>query len=126
MRSSLISNPYFVGVLIGVGLVFGVFASLRWAPSIWDDKNQWWMQLGFCATGLFAMVVGQYWRFHRHLRFWAGIAILVMVHVIVVLLLIEYVRRLALSNYVVILFVDAFVVVAFLESFVHKLRRKAD
>jgi hypothetical protein len=124
--AKLSSNPYLVGIVIATCLLAGAFASLQWAPWIWDDKNQWWMQLMFCATCCLAILIAVYWRFRKRLRFWASLGILVLVHALAVLLFIDYVCEFKGRNYMLILPIDGFAAVAFLEWSMRAALRKSD
>jgi hypothetical protein len=115
VRYRVLSDPVFIGVLAGLVLFAAVLVTDRWARWVWLEPNQWWVELAFFGLTVFAGLLAKYWTFRKIARFWASLAILAAIHVVVVLLFMDYVRRIPLGAYIVILPIDVFGLIAFLQ-----------
>jgi hypothetical protein len=108
-------NPYLIGLLIGVILAGALIASVVWAPGFWNPASEWWHELLFFSTCVFAILLSRYWRFRTRGRLWASIALFVVGNAVLVVIFIDRVRHFVAGNYALIIFCEVFVSFLFLD-----------
>ncbi|MGB8542666.1 MAG: hypothetical protein WCD49_13615 [Candidatus Acidiferrales bacterium] len=108
-------NPSVVGVLIGLMIAAGVIAASIWSPHFWDESNNWWRELVFFSMSVFLVLISQYWRYHKRLRLWVSMGVLVAANAAIVFFFFDHVRRFTVGNYIAIIFCEGFVAKFFLD-----------
>lgn len=111
----LFSNPYLVGIAIGLLGAIGLIVCVIWFPGILEERNKWWRDFAFFTAFLFFVLISRNWQSHARLKLWILLVLLLVCHS-AILLFINHIYQLAPIQYVFLTFFEAVAADVLLQS----------
>jgi hypothetical protein len=116
MTREYAAGPIAMGLAIAALMAVGIVISVRWTPQIWNEAYRWVVQLVFFSLSTLLVLIGQYWRFRKRPKLWAGLGLLATANAVATYLFIDHIRRLVPAEYVLIVFCEVLLSMVFIDT----------